>query len=486
MVDKPRNLTLKSENFSQWYLEILQNADLVDERYNIKGFSIIRPWLMDIIDKIYVVWEAELRKTEHSKILFPTLIPEENFEKEKEHVEGFTPEVFWITHGGETKFERRLALRPTSETAFYSMFPLWIRSYEDLPLKLFQSCPAFRYETKATKPLIRMREFLWIEAHDAFADEIGATNQVKEDIEITKKVHKCLNIPSLFFKRPEWDKFKGAVSTFASDTILPDNKRLQIATNHNLGQNFSKPFEIKFTDKDEREKFVYQTCYGPGIVRTAATIISLNSDDFGLILPFSIAPIQIVIIPILKKDHEQEILDYCQKIEGKLKGYTVKIDDKSEGVGSKFYKWEIKGVPVRIEIGLKEVQENSATLFRRDKREKSSVKIEEIIGRVKEIETDMETTLSLRAKSYFKDKISEADSIEDLKKKVEKGFVKVPFCSRDLEGKGCAEALKEIAEIAGTIYPEEESALSGVKPASKKCIVCGKPADVFVYCCRSY
>jgi len=480
MVDKPRNLTPKSENFAQWYLEILQNAELVDDRYNIKGFVIIRPWLMDIIDKIYGIWEPELKKTGHSKTLLPTLIPEENFEKEKEHVEGFAPEVFWVTHGGETKFDRKLALRPTSETAFYSMFPLWIRSYEDLPLKLFQSCSAFRYETKATKPLIRMREFLWIEAHDAFVDEAGAANQVKEDIEITRKVHKCLNIPSLFFKRPEWDKFKGAVDTFASDTILPDNKRLQVATNHNLGQNFSGPFGIKFTDKNEKEKFVYQTCYGPGIIRTAATIISLNSDDFGLVLPFSIAPIQIVIVPILKKDHEQEILDYCKQIEGKLTGYTVKIDDKSEGVGSKFYKWEIKGVPVRIEVGLREVQEGTVSLFRRDKREKSSVKVDDIIVKIKEAESDMERVLAKRASDYFNDKTSEAETIEDLKKKIERGFVKVPFCSRGLDGKSCAENIKEIAEIAGTIYPDEE------RPKCKKCIVCGKEAKEYVYCCRSY
>lgn len=480
MVDKPRNLTPKSENFSQWYLEILQNAELVEDRYNVKGFSIIRPWLMDIIDKIYFVWESELKRRGHSKVLFPTVIPEENFEKEKEHVEGFTPEVFWVTEAGDTKLDRRLALRPTSETAFYSIYPLWIRSYEDLPLKLFQSCSVFRYETKATKPLIRLREHWWIEAHDAFATEEEAIDQVKSDIETTKKVYEFLKIPALFFRRPEWDKFKGAVSTFAADTILPDGKRLQLPSTHYLGQNFSKVFNIKFMDKDEKEKFVYQTCYGPGIARTSAAIISLHSDDFGLVLPFSIAPVQIVIIPILKKDHEKEILDYCKELCKKLEDYNVVIDDKDAGAGSKFYKWEIKGVPVRLEVGLREVEQNSVSLFRRDRREKSSVKIDELGQAVKSIEKSIDDELNKKAKDYFADKISQAETIEELKKKVEKGFVKVPFCSRDLEGEGCAEALKDIAEIAGTIYPDEE------KPKGKKCIVCGRPADVFVYCCRSY
>jgi len=480
MVEKPRSLTPKSEDFSKWYLEILSQAELLEDRYNVKGFYIIRPWLMEIIDKIYFVWEAELKKAGHGKVIFPTVIPEENFEKEKEHVEGFAPEVFWITQAGDTKLERRLALRPTSETAFYSIYPLWIRSYEDLPLKCFQSCSVFRYETKATKPLIRLREFLWIEAHDAFATEEEALSQVKTDIETTKKVYEYFKIPVLFFRRPEWDKFKGAVSTFAADTILPDGKRLQLPSTHYLGQNFSKAFGIKFTDKDEKEKFVYQTCYGPPISRTAAAIIALHSDDFGLILPVSIAPVQIVIIPILKKGHEKEIKDYCKKIEGKLKNYNVVIDEKDEAVGSKFYKWELRGVPARLEIGLKEVEEGTASLFRRDKRTKHQVKLEELAEKIKEIDGDMEKEIEKRTTNYFKDKISEAETLTELKKEIEKGFVKVPFCSRDSDGESCAENLKEICEIAGTIYLEEKN------PKEKKCIVCGKPADVFVYCCRSY
>ncbi len=477
-MEKPRELKVKKEDFSEWYLQILEKAELVEDRYNVKGFNIIRPWLMEIIDKIYRVWEQELENKGHKKVLFPVVIPEENFEKEKEHVEGFAPEVFWITQAGNTKLDRKLSLRPTSETALYSIYSLWIRSYLDLPLKLYQSCSVFRYETKATKPLIRTREFLWIEAHNAFETEKEALAQVKEDMEITTKVYNKLEIPFLFFKRPEWDKFKGAVFTFAADTILPDKKRLQLPSTHYLGQNFSTPFNIKFVDKTEKENFVYQTCYGPPISRTAASIISLLSDDFGLILPLFLSPLQIVIVPILKRGEEKEILNYCNKIKQKLKNYKVRIDKREKTVGSKFYDWELKGVPVRIEIGEKELEKKEVCLFRRDKREKSLIKAEKLVDKINELDRDIEKNLKETTNNFFEKTISEADNIAELKKKINQGFVKIPFCSRGEEGEKCAAELK--CEIAGTLYPEEKP------PKEKRCIVCGREAKVYVYACKSY
>ncbi|HDI06635.1 MAG TPA: proline--tRNA ligase [Candidatus Aenigmarchaeota archaeon] len=479
-MEKPRELNAKKEDFSEWYLQILEKAELIEDRYNVKGFNILRPWLMEIIDKIYEIWEEELKNKGHKKVLFPTIIPEENFEVEKEHVEGFAPEVFWIDRAGNKKLERKLALRPTSETSFYSIYPFWIRSHLDLPLKLYQSCSVFRYETKATKPLIRTREFLWIEAHNAFATEKEALNQVKEDMEITKKVYHKLGIPFLFFKRPEWDKFKGSVFTFAADTILPDRKRLQLPSTHYLGQNFSKPFNIKFVDENEKENFVYQTCYGPPISRTVATIISLHSDDFGLILPFFLSPIQIIIIPILKKGKENEILKYCEEVKKILQDYRVEIDKRDKSAGSKFYEWELKGVPARIEIGEKELEKKEICLFRRDKREKVSIEMEKLIEKIKELEKEIEENLKERANKFFEKAISEADTKEELERKTTFGFVKIPFCSRDAEGERCATELKDICEIAGTLYPEEE------KPKNKKCVVCGKEAKVYVYACKSY
>ena len=469
----------KFTNFSEWYLKILEKAEILDDRYGVKGFYIILPFGMHIIDRIYSVWEHELNKKNHKKVLFPAVIPKENFEKEEEHIEGFKPEIFWICEAGDNKLERKLGLRPTSETAFYSMYSLWVRSYKDLPLKLYQSCSVYRYETKATKPLIRSREFLWIESHCAFSSEKEALNQVQEDMEITKKVYEFFGIPFLFFKRPAWDKFKGAVFTFAADTLLPDSKRLQLPSTHYLGQNFSKAFDIRYEDTDGTKKYVYQTCYGPPISRTLAAIISILGDNKGLRLPFEIAPIQIIIVPILKKNHEEEIISYCELIKSRLSKYRVEIDRSEKTPGEKFNIWELKGVPIRIEVGLNEVKNKNITIFRRDNKERIKLKIDEL-EKLEEIGKEITKNLKEEAESWFKKKIKYASTLEELQKNIKEGFVKIPFCSIEEDGKSCAEALEKICDIAGTLYPEEEI------PNEENCIVCGKKARVYVYACRSY
>ena len=232
---------IEKSDFSRWYSEILKTADLVDLRYNVKGFVVYRPWLMRMAKELYSAWEAELDRRGHSPTLFPVVIPEDNFEKEKDHVEGFSPQAFWVTEAGEGSLEKRLALRPTSEAAFYSMYPLWIRSHTDLPLKLYQSCAVYRYETKATKPLIRGREFLWIEAHDVFRSEEDALDQVSQDIEATREVlWEKLGVPVIFLRRPAFDKFAGAVDTYAADALMPDLKAVQLPSTHYLGQGFAR------------------------------------------------------------------------------------------------------------------------------------------------------------------------------------------------------------------------------------------------------
>jgi len=469
----------KFKNFSEWYSKVLEKAEIVDDRYSVKGFHINLSWGMFIIDKIYSIWESELENKNHKKVLFPAVIPEENFEKEKEHVEGFKPEVFWICEAGNNKLERRLSLRPTSETAFYQMYSLWIRSYKDLPLKLYQSCSVFRYETKATKPLIRAREFLWIESHCSFKTKEEALSQVLEDMEITKRVYDKLGIPFLFFKRPEWDKFKGSVFTFAADTMLPDKKRLQLPSTHYLGENFAKAFNIKFEDGDGNKKWVHQTCYGPPISRTLATIISIFGDNKGLRLPFDLAPIQIIIIPILKKGEEEKILNYCNKIKEKLSKYGVELDKTEKTPGEKFNIWELKGVPIRIEIGSREVKNNEVTISRRDRGGRLRLKVGEL-NKIEEIGKEITENLKKEAREWFNGRITSAKNLDELKKKIKLGFVKIPFCSRDEIGKECAEKIKEICEIAGTLYSEEPS------PNGERCIVCGKEAKVYVYACKSY
>ncbi|MCD6381765.1 MAG: proline--tRNA ligase [Candidatus Aenigmarchaeota archaeon] len=471
------------ENFSEWYSEILKRAGLVDIRYNVKGFVVYKPWAMYMIKKIYSLLEQELEKHGHKPCLLPLVIPPENFEKEREHVEGFEPEVFWITEAGKKKIER-LALRPTSETAFYQMYSLWIRSYTDLPLKMYQSCSVYRYETKATRPLIRTREILWIEAHDAFISEDEALAQVKEDMETTKSVlWDKLGIPFIFFRRPSWDKFKGAVDTFASDTLLPDGKILQLPSTHYLGQNFAKAFDIKFKDENGKEKYVYQTCYGPGISRILAAFISIHGDDRGLVLTPELAPVQIVIVPILIKGKEEKVLKKCRDLKRKLeKNYQVELDLREIRPGEKFYYWEMLGVPLRLEVGPKDVEKKQIVLSPRIG-EKLTVSEKELDKQIEKVFDMIIKEMKKRAEKWFKDIVSEAKTMKELEKNIKEkgGFVKVNLCSIDEDGEMCATELKEKlgVEVRGVRYDKKE------KPTGN-CIVCGKPAKYVVYVGKSY
>ena len=260
----------KEKNFSEWFSEIIAKAELADLRYNVKGFLVFQPWSVLVMEKMYDFFENELQKQGHMPCYFPALIPEENFKREKEHVQGFSPDVFWVTQAGDSSIDK-LALRPTSETAFYQLYSIWVRSYRNLPLKLYQRANVWRYETKATRPFIRSREFYWIEAHDCFSSREDAEKQVQEDIATTEKVmHEKFGIPFLAIKRPEWDKFKGAVYTIGSDSLMPDGRIIQQPSTHFLGQNFSKAFDIKFKTQKGDEENVWQTCYGPAISRIFA------------------------------------------------------------------------------------------------------------------------------------------------------------------------------------------------------------------------
>jgi prolyl-tRNA synthetase len=476
----------KEEDFSEWYSEILKVADLVDLRYNVKGFLVHKPYLMRIIKRIYDIWEGLLEEYGHEPVLFPLVIPPENFEKEKEHVEGFKPEVFWITEAGGEKLTESLALRPTSEIAFYQMYSLWIRSHTDLPLKLYQSCAVYRHETRATKPLIRGREFLWIEAHDAFAREEEARDQIIEDIEITRKtLYECLSIPFIFFLRPEWDKFKGAEETYAADTLMPDGRLIQLPSTHFFGHRFSKPFEIMFEDKDGEKKYVYTTSYGPPIWRTAAAMFSIHGDEKGLVLPYAVAPIHVIIVPIIYKDKEKLIIEKCRGITAILERNRIraKIDDSEKSPGEKYYFWEMKGVPLRIEIGPKDVEEGVVVIVRRDTGEKESVKDEKLVERINDLSKDISDVLRSRANKHLNERIRDASSIDEIEGIIGEGIARAYFCSVGEEGRGCAEKLKEHGgEVRGTRFDEEEVAVD----KNKRCVVCGKPARHIVYIARAY
>jgi len=441
-----------------------------------------RPWAMKIIRQIYKLFEEELEKTGHEPVLFPLVIPEEYLEREKEHVEGFKPEVFWVTEAGGEKLDRRLALRPTSETAFYSMYSLWIQSWRDLPLKLYQSVTVYRYE-KATRPFIRGREFLWIEAHCAFATREEALKQIREDMENTRKVvWEKLAIPFLFLRRPQWDKFAGAEDTYAADTILPDGRVLQISSTHDLGQRFAKAFDITFVDGKGQRQYVWQTCYGPGIWRIVAALVAIHGDDKGLILPFDVAPVQVVIVPIYYGEERGAVMEKCERVRDLLAkiGYRVYLDAREDRTpGWKFNDWELRGVPLRVEVGKKEVEGGFVTVFRRDLRKRATVKDEELLDAVAKLRDDILETLKRRAKEYFESRLARATSREEVVEAVKSGkIVYMPFCGRE----ECAESMRNEVEglrVRGTELNQAEGDYG-------RCAWCEEKARYMVYVARAY
>lgn len=473
----------KNEDFSKWYLEIIQKAEIMDIRYDIKGFPVYMPTAMTVIKQIERLFETELEKTGHKPVSFPVVIPEKYMTKEEKHIKGFCDEVFWVTHAGKKKLKERVCLRPTSETAMYPLYSLWIRSHLHLPMKLYQTVSVYRYETKMTKPLIRGREFRWIEAHTAQKTWKDAQKQVEEDMKIFENVVvDKLALPFLLLKRPDWDRFPGAEISYAYDCILPDGKILQIGTTHNLGEKFAKVFNIKYTDSKGKKKNVNQTSFGPGIARIFGGLIAVHGDDKGMILPPEVAPTQIVIIPIYTKRTEKfktKILEKASEIYGKLsEKYRVYLDNR-EGFtpGFKFHDWELKGVPLRIEIGPKDIENNNVVIVRRDALEKIVIGEEELETKIVEAFSDTFYELQKRAQTLLT--VKDVKDYSDLKKKVKKGGIyRIEFCGKEK----CAEKLKEDtgAEVRGTLFGKEE------KVKKKKCDICGKKAAIISYVGKAY
>lgn len=482
----------KSDNFSEWYSQLVgeQGAQLADVRYGVQGFVVYREWGYALLRKVYELLEEVAENDDHNQFLFPIVIPEENLKKEEEHA-GFTPEVFWVTKAGNEKLEKPLALRPTGETQIYPMYSLWIRSYKDLPYKAYQSRIMCYRNEMTTRPFIRGREFCFFETHDVFATHKESLDQVKKDMQMMKQVaYDQLFIPFYFFKRPVWDKFLGADATYSSDTIMPDGKRNQISSTHDLGHNFAKPFNVTYTDEKGKEQFAYQTCWGPGIIRLVAALISIHGDDNGLVLPSIIAPVKVVIIPVYfsdKKAVNEKIRKKCSQLKEEIKklGYKVKFDDLDESPGYKYNKWELKGVPLRIELGPREVDQNKVTIVTRVDRKKSQIDLKNL---KKEIENSLkhnDEQIKKRADAYFKGNTKSADTLEEVKKIIEehRGFIKAPFCSVEKDGEECADTLKAETRggnVCGTPLEKPET------PKNKKCVVCKKKAKHIVYIAKSY
>ena len=472
----------KFENFSEWFDTIIKEGELADLRYNLKGFVVYRPWSVLAMRKMFLDFEEKLMERGHQPTIFPALIPERNFEIEKEHVAGFTPEVFWVTkHGDDEEFEEKLALRPTSETAFYSLYRYWIQGKKDLPLKLYQVANVWRYETKATRPFLRAREFYWIEAHCAFATKEEAIENVKEDLRTSREIIKeKYGVPILQFQRPEWDKFAGAVNTYVSECILPNGRFIQLPSTHYLGEKFSKAFSVKYKDENNQEKYVHITCFGPAMTRILAATLIVHGDNRGMRMPFCIAPEKAIIIPILSgEESDKKIISICQELSKKL---NVKIDLSEKSLGEKRYFWELKGVPFRIEIGKKEVKEGFVTLFRRDLNKKEKKPISEMtLEKINSLGKEYDENLKKQAEEKTKEVIQECHTLEEIEKAIEnKKCAKFTMCSIDKDGEKCAEVLDEKGiKIRGKLAFLEE------KPFGK-CPICGREGRVVVYAGKQY
>jgi prolyl-tRNA synthetase len=478
-------MKIKKSDFSEWYNTITKEAELCDLRYGIKGFVVFRPWAVITMNRMYAMYEDAVESRGHVPALFPALIPEDYLTRESDHVKGFVPEVFWVTHAGGAELETRCALRPTSETAMYPMYALWIHGTRDLPLKLYQRCQVWRHETKATKPFIRSREFYWLEAHNCFATREEAMGQVREDMEMAEQViHGQFGVPFLFFKRPQWDKFAGAEDTYAADTLMPDGRALQLPSTHMLGQHFSKAFGIKYTDDKGKDEYVWQTCYGPCISRIYAAVIATHGDDKGLVLPVRLAPVQVVIVPIIKEETREKVLQACKEVSNAIGCcFVVKIDDSDRTPGFKFNEWEMKGVPLRLEIGMRDIESGTVVVVRRDTGEKLKVKREELDAKIGEIAESIGNALRERADAWFSGRVSFADSMDELGKKLElQGFVRVPFCTDGMEGEKCADVVKEKhqANMRGSLFGSHD------RPDGKKCVACGNKAGIYLYAARQY
>ncbi|MCD6477283.1 MAG: proline--tRNA ligase [Candidatus Aenigmarchaeota archaeon] len=470
----------KKEDFWKWYLEVIKKAEVVDIRFKTKGFDVYMPTAVRTIREIDNLFIAELESSGHKPLMFPNIIPESNLITEEKHIKGFGTEVFWITHAGKNKLDERLALRPTSETAMYPLYSIWLRSHLQLPMKFYQQGRVYRYETKMTRPLIRPREFRWFEAHNAFKSKQEALEQVKEDMEIFRKiVEKACCIPFILIKKPEWDKFPGADDTYAFQTITPDGKTLQIGTTHDLGQRFAKAFNIKYTDKDGKKKYVYQTCFGPGISRILGAIIAIHGDDKGLILPPAIAPVQIVIVPIYTAQVNAVVMKKAGELLGSLaeKGFRVDLDDRLQYTpGYKFHEWELKGVPIRIEIGPRDIEKGEVTIVRRDFLERITVPEDKLQEQLLEIMDSIGFQLLKRAREYLT--IEDAKNIDEIKEIMKKGgFARIDFCGNEK----CAEKIEKQtgAEVCGTLFGKQEK-------IKARCAICNKKAVEKVYIAITY
>lgn len=474
-----KQITKRSEDFSRWYTDVIKRAELAD--YSpMKGIMVIRPYGYEIWEHIQSNLDRMFKETGHKNAYFPIFIPESFLKKEAEHVEGFAPEVAWVTIGGEEELEEKLAVRPTSEAIICSMYSKWIKSWRDLPVLINQWANVVRWE-KVTRPFLRTTEFLWQEGHTVHESEEEAQTETLKILEIYKTfAEDFLAIPVISGSKSDAEKFAGANTTYAIEALMPDGKALQAGTTHNLGQNFSKAFNIRFETREQNLEYGWQTSWGVS-TRLIGGMIMVHGDDSGLVIPPRVAPIQAVIVPISRGDWKETILPEAQKLFSSLKdgGIRVYLDDRDTYTpGWKFSEWEMRGVPVRIEIGPKDIEKGQAVLVNRINREKSFVKTEDLKTELISLLDKIQNDLFEKALNYRENNTVTGKTLDELVNTIEekRGFVRSGWCGSP----ECEAKVKE--KVSATIRIIDNKKHTGLD----KCLVCGKGSSSTVIFAKSY
>lgn len=468
-------ITSMDEDFAKWYTDIVKKAELIDYS-SVKGCMIIRPYGYAIWENIQRNLDDRLKATGHENVYMPMFIPESLLNKEKDHVAGFAPEVAWVTHGGSEELAERLCVRPTSETLFCEHFAKIVQSHNDLPKLYNQWCSVVRWE-KTTRPFLRSTEFLWQEGHTIHAT---AEESEKETIDILNMYadfcENVLAMPVVKGKKTEKEKFAGAKATYTIESLMHDGKALQSGTSHNFGDGFAKAFGIRYNDKNGQLQYVHETSWGV-TTRLIGAIIMVHGDDSGLVLPPRIAPTQVMIIPIAQ--HKEGVLEKAHELKDRVsKVARVKLDSSDKMPGWKFSECEMKGIPLRVEIGPKDIENNEAVLVRRDNREKIVVSLDELEDKIVETLEIVQNALLEKARKHREEKTYSAVTLEDFIEIANNkpGFIKAMWCGDE----ACENKLKEVAGVSSRCMPFEQEELSDT------CVCCGKKAKSMVYWGKAY
>jgi prolyl-tRNA synthetase len=482
----------KDRDPSEWYTEVVKKADLADYA-PVKGCMVIKPYGMKLWESIKQDFDEKIRNTGVDNAYFPLFIPESYLEKESDIVEGFDPEVAWVTHGGNEELEERLAVRPTSESIIAPFMSKWIRSHRDLPMQLNQWANVVRWEATDTRPFLRTREFLWQEGHTAHASEDEADEETMLRLEQYQEViEDHLAIPSILGYKPEHDKFPGAKYTTTIETLMPDGKSIQSGTSHQLGQHFAEAFEITYEDKNSDQQHVWNTSWGLS-TRTIGALIMAHGDDDGLRLPPSIAPVQVVIVPIFQEDNQEEVVSYANEVASDLEEQGIRVeldDDPSRTPGFKFNKWELKGVPLRVEIGPDEMEDDAVTTVRRDNGDKNmGTDREDFAGSVQNTLDDIQESMYKELEEYQQENIREAETKQEILGTIGKnrGYVKTRWCGNE----ECEAEIKDQVAAEIVVLPFRENSKPDTIQESDEeidgeCAVCGEEAKRWAYFAKNY